>query len=145
MADPLSSLDGILGGLDLSFANPVGLGVNIFLSTIIGGILILLIVEIFAKKFSESVNPMHAFLVSLVISVINLLGIIPILGGLVGTLPFAGMIAMLLPVIVWIALIKVFFRDLALTHALMIGVICYLMSIFLVPTIVVMVSAFIPF
>ena len=145
MADALSSLNDIFEGLDLNFGNPIGLGIDICLSTIVGGIVILLIVEIFAKKFSETVNPMHAFLVSLVVSVINFLGIIPLLGSLIGTLPLAGVIAMFLPVIVWIVLIKVFFKDLALTHALMIGVICYLLSIYLIPTIVVMATGFIPF
>jgi hypothetical protein len=144
MADPVSSLDGILGNLDLSFGNPVSLGVNIFLSTIIGGLVILIIVEVFSKKFSKAVNPMHAFLVSLVASVINLLGIISVLGAFVGSLPLAGMIVMLLPVIVWVAMIKLFFTHFSITHSLIIGVICYLISIYLIPGLVYTAGTFIP-
>jgi hypothetical protein len=144
MADPVSSLDGILGNLDLSFGNPVSLGVNIFLSTIIGGLVILIIVEVFSKKFSKAVNPMHAFLVSLAASVINLLGIISVLGAFVGSLPLVGMIVMLLPVIVWVAMIKIFFSHFSIKHSLIIGVICYLISIYLIPSLVSMASAFVP-
>jgi hypothetical protein len=145
MADAVSSLDGILGSLDLSFGNPVSLGINIFLSTIIGGMVILIIVEVFSKKFSKAVNPMHAFLVALVASVINLLGIIALLGGFVGSLPLAGTIVMLLPVIVWILMIKMFFSHFSIIHSLIIGVICYLISIYLIPSLVMMAAAFVPF
>jgi hypothetical protein len=144
MADPLSSLDGFLGGLDLNFANPVGLGINVLLSTIVGGIVILIVVEIFAKKFSQSVNPLNAFFVALIVSLINIFGILPVLGGLVGMIPFAGIITMLLPVIVWIVLIKVFFGEMEFVHALIIGVICYFLNIFLIPSLVVMAAGFVP-
>jgi hypothetical protein len=144
MADAFSSLNGFLGGLELNFANPIGLATNILLSTIVGGIVILIIVEIFAKKFSQSVNPLHAFFVSLIVSLINVLGIMAVLGGFVSMLPFAGIISMFLPIIVWIVLIKLFFRELEMAHVLIISLICYILSIFLIPSLVVMAAGFLP-
>lgn len=144
MADPMSSLEGILGSMDLSFANPAGLGINIVLSTIVGGIVILLIVELFAKKYSDHVKPMNAFILTFIASMINILGIMALLGSLVASFPLGGFISLLLPVFVWVILIKVLFNEFSLKHALIIGVICYLINIFLIPALVNIVAGFIP-
>ena len=106
--------------------------------------MILIIVEIFAKKFSEEVNPMHAFLLAFIVSMINMFGLIPLLGGFVSALPFAGILVMVLPVLVWFVLVKLFFGDLELLHVLVISVVCYLLSIYLIPMLVSMLSGFIP-
>ncbi len=144
MADLLSMLNEFMGGLGLNFANPFGLLMNVLLSTIVSGIVILIIVEIFAKKTSASVNPLHAFGVSLVISLINMFGVIALLGAFVAVLPFAGIIGMLLPVLVWLIILKLFFKDMGLGYILIISVICYLLSIFLIPSLVVMASGIVP-
>jgi len=50
MADALTGLNAFLENLQLNFGNPIGLATNLILSTIVGGIVILVVVEIFAKK-----------------------------------------------------------------------------------------------
>ncbi len=144
MADALTGLNAFLENLQLNFGNPIGLATNLILSTIVGGIVILVVVEILAKKFSEEVNPMHAFLIVLVISLINIFGIVPILGSFLAIIPFAGVLIMLLPVLVWIVLVKVFFRDMEMLHILIISVLCYFLSIYVIPSLVAIVSGFIP-
>ena len=51
---------------------------------------------------------------------------------------------MLLPILVWIIVLKVLFKDLSMLHILIISVVCYLLSIFLIPSLVVMVSSLLP-
>jgi hypothetical protein len=144
MADALTGLNDFLGGLNLNFANPIGLAISIILSTIVGGIVILVIVEVFAKKFSEEVKPTHAFLVALVSSLINLFGIVSLLGQFILMVPALGILILILPIIVWIVLIKVFFSGLSILHALIIGAVCWFLSGNIIPILVGLVSGFIP-
>jgi len=141
MAEPLSSLGGVFG---LSFADPLGLVTNLILSTIVGGIVILVIVMLFAKKFSESVSPLNAFILAFVVTLINLFGVVAILGGLLVLLPMGSLIAMLLPVLVWIVLVKLFFKEMSLLHVLIISVVCYFVSIYLIPILVRTVASLLP-
>ena len=141
MADPLSSLTSVL---ELSFANPMGLVINLILSTIVGGIVILVIIMLFAKKFGEQVSPLNAFILSFIVSLINLFGVVGILGSLLMMIPFGGLITMLLPILVWIVLVKIFFKEISLLHVLIISVICYFVSIYLIPMLVVTAAGFIP-
>ncbi|MCD6496225.1 MAG: hypothetical protein J7K54_03065 [Candidatus Aenigmarchaeota archaeon] len=141
MADPVSSLSGIL---EMSLANPMGLLLGIVLSTVIGGAVILVIIEILAKKFSESVKPLNAFILAFVVSLINLFGVVSLLGGLLSMLPLGGLLTMLLPILVWIVLVKLFFREMELVHVLIISVLCYLVSIYLVPLLVGMAGGLLP-
>ena len=60
-------------------------------------------------------------------------------------LPFAGILTMVLPVLVWVVVLKVLFTDLSILHVLIISVICYLLSIYLIPSLVVLVTGYIPF
>lgn len=144
MADILTTLNEFLGGMELNFGNPVAMATNIILSTIVTGVMILIIVEIFAKRSGAMVNPAHAFLFALIINIIN----IPIVMGLIYTfvayIPILGMITMILPVIIWIVLTKFLFRDLEMLHVLIIGVLGFALSIFVLPYIVGMVYGFIP-
>jgi hypothetical protein len=142
MADPLSSLTGILS---LSFADPMELVTNLILSTVVGGIVILIIVMLFAKKFAEEASPLNAFILAFVVSLINIFGVVAILGGLLAMLPLGGIIVMLLPVLVWIVLVKLFFKEMSLLHVLIISVVCYLLSIYLIPMLIRMVAGFMPF
>ncbi len=137
----LSSLTSIL---ELSLTDPIGLATNLIISTIVSGIVILVIVMIFAKKFAEQANPVNAFILALVVTVINLFGIVAILGGVLAMLPFGSLVIMLLPVLVWIVLMKLFFRDVSFLHVLVMAVICYLVSIYIVPMLVVSVASLIP-
>jgi len=142
MADAATPLDSLFS--NINFSNPIGLGVSIILDTVISGIMILIIVEIFAKKYKEGVKPSHAFIVSLVITIINILGIVPLLGGMLTTLPFAAILVMVLPIIVWIVVVKLSFKELKISHVAIISVVCYLLSIYVIPMVMGMVAGMIP-
>jgi hypothetical protein len=144
MADPLTGLNDFLGNLQLDFGNPVAMASNIILSTIIGGIVILIVVEIFAKKSGAMVNPMHAFLLSLGINVINLPIIMGLIYQFIAYIPFMGVIVGFLPIIIWIVLTKLLFKEMEILHILIISILGYFLSIYLVPSLVGMVSAYIP-
>ncbi len=144
MADALSILNAFLESLQLNFSNPVGLAINLILSTIVGGIVILVVVELFAKKFSEEIKAVNAFLLVFVASLVQLLGIVPLLGELLTMLPMVGLLVVVLPIIVWIVLVKLFFRHLHMLHAALIGIVCYFLTLYVIPILVGMVSGFIP-
>ncbi len=127
--------------LGVSLANPVTLAINILLSTLIGGIVLLIIVKVIGMKFSEKVNSMNAFLAVLVINLINFLGLLGLITPFISFIPF---LPMILPVIVWIVLMKAFFNDMSLPHAAIVGIIGYVVSIYVIPYLVGIASGFIP-
>jgi hypothetical protein len=134
-------LTNLVTSLGVDFANPITLAINVIVSTIIGGIVLLILVEIVGKKFSEEVHPANAFLVALIINIIN----IPIIFGLISSfLSFIPFLPVILPVLIWIILIKVFFREMEITHAILVGVIGWALTMFLVPSLVGIAMGFIP-
>jgi hypothetical protein len=137
-ADALTNLVGSLG---VDFGHPITLAINLILSTIIGGIVLLLLVEVFGKKFKEKIHPINAFVVVLIINLINLLGVTGFIMPYISFIPFLGMI---LPALIWIVLIKLFFKEMKFSHALMVGIIGYVLSMFLIPVLVGMASGFVP-
>ncbi|MFQ5648140.1 MAG: hypothetical protein ACE5FW_02790, partial [Candidatus Aenigmatarchaeota archaeon] len=89
------------------------------------------------RVLGESMEIPRAFLLVLIVNIINILGIM----GLMMIFPFAGLI---LPILIWIALAKVFFSELSMVHALIVGVVGYIVTIFIVPILVAMVLVFLP-
>lgn len=137
-ADVLTNLVTSVG---VDFANPVTLAINLIISTIVGGLVLLVLVMVIGREFSEEVHPANAFLVVLIINLVNLLGV---LGFVVPYISFIPFLPVLLPVLVWIALVKIFFGGMKLTHAIILGVAGYLLSIFLIPVLVGFASGFVP-
>jgi hypothetical protein len=119
----------------------LSLGVNTILSTIIGGIVLIVLVEVFSHKFGESVKPQNAFLIVLIANVVTNFGVLGLLGGFLSGIPY---LAIILPLVVWFALIKVFFHEMNILHAFLVSVIFYMLTLFVVPYITGMVMAFIP-
>jgi fatty acid desaturase len=77
----------------------IALGINTILSTIIGGIVLIVLVEVFSHKFGESIKPQNAFLVVLLANVANNFGVIGLLGGFLSGIPY---LIMVLPFLVWL-------------------------------------------
>jgi|YelNatPaOPRAMG01_1025707.scaffolds.fasta_scaffold147977_2 hypothetical protein len=136
MADILTSIIG-----NFNITDPINIGINLILSTLIGGIVMLIVLEIIAKEFHESVNPMHAFLLVLLINIINIVGLL----GIVASLISFPLIWIILPIVIWIVLVKLLFRDLKISHVLIVAIIGYIITIYLIPYIVGFVRSFIPF
>jgi len=149
MAD-LPDIGGILGGIPGSFANLatsnsaagwIGIGINIILSTIIGGIVIIVLMEALGKAWGESVSVGKAFLFMLVINVINQFGMALIYSFIPFSFPFMGYI---IPLVIWIALMKAFFGELSMAHAAIAGIIGFALSMIVIPPLTGMVSGYLP-
>ena len=134
-------LTDFVSNLGVGFGDPITLGINIILSTIIGGIVLLILLEIVGKHFSEEVRPVNAFLLVLIINIINLPVIFSLLTQFASFVPF---LPVILPVLIWIILVKFFFRELAMSHAVLVGVIGYLLTIFVVPYLIGLAMGFLP-
>ena len=130
-----------VSNLGVDFSNPIGLAINIILSTIIGGIVLLVIVEIVGKKDSIEIKPTNAFLAVLLINIINLPFITAFILPLISFVPF---VPMLLPLLVWIMMIKLLFRGMPILHAIIVGVVGYALSIFLIPYLVALAGGYLP-
>lgn len=117
----------------------VGLGINLVVSTIVMGIVLMVILEIISKAWGEPVKVTNAFLVALLINIINLPIITGLLGSFITLIPFG---LLIFPLIVWIVLIKAFFREMSLIHSVILGVIGFILSIYLIPILVGMVTGY---
>lgn len=124
-----------------SYSYWIGLGINLILSTIIGGIILIFILEIFSKKFKEPVKPGNAFLAVLLVNIINMIGIMGFLLPYIASVPY---VVMILPLLIWILLIKAFFGELSILHAVLVGVIFYLITIMALPYLTSIIAGFIP-
>jgi hypothetical protein len=132
-----------LGGI-LEFAGTqsyqgwLSLGVNLLLSTLIGGIVLIIILEILGHEWGEDVHPVNAFFVILVINLINLFGVV----GFLSFIPYA---ALIIPIFVWILLVKAFFSELSFKHATIVGIIGFILTMLLIPLIVNIIGSYLPF
>ncbi len=134
-------LTNLVTSLGVDFTSPITLAINVIVSTIIGGIVLLVLVEIVGKKFSEEVRPANAFLVVLIINIINLPLVMAFIGPMIAFIPF---VPVILPVLIWIVMIKLFFKEMSFLHAIIVGVVGWGLSIVLVPLLVGVASGFIP-
>jgi len=118
--------------------NWLALGINLILSTIIGGIVIIILLAIAGRAFGEQLKLPNAFLMVLLINVINFFGI---LGFLASTVP---LLALFLPIVIWIGFTKAFFSDMVWWHAVVVGMVGYALSIFVIPNLVGYFGGFLP-
>ncbi len=127
---------GIINSLNL--ANPVSLGVNIILSTIVGGIVFLIVAELLAKGFRENIKVYRAFLVVLIINIINMFGVISLVPQ-ISVLP-----SFVIQVLIWIGLVKLAFNGMSFKHAVVVGVVGFIVSILVIPSLVGSVASLVP-
>jgi hypothetical protein len=135
-------LEQIMAGLSLG--NPLALLVNLIASTLVGGIVFLLVVWVFTRAFSEEARIGRAFLVVLVINIINLFGILALLTPYLMGIPFAGYLMLALPLLIWIGLVKAFFSGMEIKHIIVIGIVGYALSILVFPWVTGLVIGYIP-
>jgi hypothetical protein len=119
----------------------LSLGINTILSTIIGGIVLIILVEVFSHKFGESIKPQNAFLVVLIANVVTNFGILGLLAGFLSSVP---LVIIILPLVVWFLLMKLFFSQMNILHAFLVAVIFFMLSMLVVPYMTAIVSGFIP-
>jgi hypothetical protein len=119
----------------------LALGINTILSTIVGGIVLMVLVEIFSHKFGESIKPQNAFLVVLIANVVTNFGILGLLSGFLASVSF---LIIILPLVVWFVLIKLFFHEMNILHAFLAAVIFFVLSMLLIPYLTSFIAGFIP-
>lgn len=119
----------------------IDLGVQVILSTLIGGFVLLVLVELFSHHFGEPVNPANAFLVVLIGNVLTFFGVMGLLISFVSWIPFAHL---LISLGIWIFLIKWFFGEMSMKHAVMVGIIFFILSLILIPYLTSILFEFIP-
>jgi hypothetical protein len=119
----------------------LALGINTILSTIVGGIVLIILVEVFSHKFGESIKPQNAFLVALLANAATSFGILGLLAGFLSSMSF---LIIILPLVIWFVLIKLFFRQMNVLHAFLVAVIFFVLSMLLIPYLTAYVAAFIP-
>ncbi len=124
-----------------SYTYWIGLGINLIISTIIGGIILIIVLEAFSKAFKEPVKPANAFIAVLVVNIINLIGVMGLLLPYLGAIPY---LSMILPLLIWIVMVKAFFGELSILHAVGVGIIFYIITIFVLPIVVGYVMVFVP-
>jgi len=142
---PDFELPGFLGPVgDLATSQNFGywlnLGINILLSTIVGGLVMVVILEILSRSWSESIRIANVFLLVLFVNIINTF----ILGFLIPYVAFIPFSYILVPLLIWIGLIKLFFKEMSFMHAVVVGIVGFAISTVLMPSIVGMLSQFIP-
>ena len=136
MVDIMSAVTG-----GLNFGDPIGMAVNLILSTIVMGIVIIVLTKVIARGPDEDIAPTHAFMLALLINIVNM----PIFSGLIyGYISFIPFIGIIFPLIVWILGIKMFFKDVHIIHAVVIGVIGFVLSLLVIPSIISLLMGFIP-
>ena len=118
----------------------LGLGLNIILSTIVGGILLTLVMAIFSRRYGGGVRPGKAFFVVLIINMLTFFGVFGIVLSLIVGIP---MIGFLLPAAIWIVVLTLTFPEMHFIQNIIIAIIFAALTLTAVPYIVGMLAGFI--
>ena len=119
----------------------INLGITFLLSSMITGILLIVFLQVTSRQTGAPIKATNAFLVVMLINVINFFGIMGIMLSVVSVIPFMGL---MLPVLVWIVFLKLFFSEMSWMHIIIVGMIFFAMTIFIVPYITSFIASFIP-
>jgi hypothetical protein len=126
----------------LASANAMGFWVtiiiNLVISTVVGGILLIIVLGVFNRIYGEMLDYKKAFLVVLIANIINLPIIVGLLSPFISVVPYIGLF---LPLIIWVLLLKIFFEDMSFLHALFVGVVFFVLTMVAVPYLVGSVSS----
>ena len=126
------SLPGILDPIaNIAAAGSVGewisLGVYLIVSILASGIILVILLKILGSIWGEDYDMGRAFIVALVINIINFFGM-----GFIG--PYISFIPLIVfSAILWIVLIKVFFREMEWLKVLITGIIGLVLSLVVAP------------
>ncbi len=104
--------------------------INLVVSTIVGGVVLIIVLGMFNRIYGEMLDYKKAFLVVLIANLINFIGIAGLLSSVLGAIPLIGLI---LPVLIWVVLLKVFFEDMSFLHTLIVGVVFFAITLLAIP------------
>jgi hypothetical protein len=130
----------------MASANAMGFWItivlNLVLSTIVGGIVLIIVLGVFNRIYGEMLDYKKAFLVVFLANLINMVGIVGLLTPFIAGIPFIGII---LPLLIWVVLLKLFFEDMSFLHALVIGAVFFALTIIAIPYLIGLAGAYLPF
>jgi hypothetical protein len=113
----------------------VSIAVELVVGTIIGGILLINVLGVFNKIYGDILEYKRSFLVVGVANMINLVGLRGFISPMLKELPAAeAIVEYAIPAVIWVFLLKVFFEDMNLTHATVVGIVFFGITLILVPT-----------
>jgi hypothetical protein len=107
--------------------------INLVISTVVGGIVLILVLMGFNRVYGEMLVLKRAFLVVFIVNLINFVGIVGFLTPLIASIPFIGII---LPLLIWVAMLKMFFEDMSILHALVVGAVFFVLTLLAIPWII---------
>lgn len=115
---------------------------NFVLSTIVGGTVLIIVLGVFNRMYGEMLDYKRAFMTVLVVNLINLVGIVGFLTPYVAGVPYIGLV---LPLLIWVIMLKVFFEDMSFLHTVIVGVVFFALTIIAIPYLVGMAGSYINF
>ncbi|RLI97999.1 MAG: hypothetical protein DRO99_01870 [Candidatus Aenigmatarchaeota archaeon] len=128
------NLPGILGPFaDVAISQNAGqwisLAINTIVFTMVSGIILIVLLKVLESVWGENYDMGRAFLAALIITLINL----PILGFLRSLVSFIP--TQIFYILVWIALMKLFFGEMRMLQAVIAGVVAFLLTAFIAPSV----------
>lgn len=126
-----------LSNLAASFSTLDSVLISLLVSTVAGGIIFLIVVELIAKKLHDRISIPRVFLAVFIINIATLPIIFGVTSQALGWLPFASAILPFLPFIVWLAVIELLFKDIPISHSFILSLVGYILSILVVPAAVI--------
>ncbi len=137
--------ENLISNLTQSFSSVDAVLISLLVSTLAGGIVFLLVVELLAKKLHDRISVMRVFLAVFIINVISL----PLVWGMsvqaIASLPFASAILPFAPLLIWFIVVELLFKDIAVSHSFIISIIGYILSILIIPTVSIVLRSLLPF
>jgi hypothetical protein len=138
-------ISGLLGSFSSlatsnSAASWISIGINIVLSTIVGGIVLLIVMEALSKAWGESVSVGKCFIFVLIINVITQFG----MGFILPFVSFIPMAYLVVSLLLWVGFMKLFFGELSILHAAIAGIIGFALGMLVVPVLTGMVLSYLP-
>lgn len=108
----------------------VGVGISLLLQILIGGLILVVIMEIFGHHWGESINPLNAFFAIIIATFVNMFGIMGVLSSMLSLGYYGGI---LLSIAVWFILIKLFFREFEIKHVIIVSLVVVVANMILLP------------
>jgi len=122
----------------------INLGISIILSTIIGGIVLIIVAKTLSKWTGNISNYSRVFMLVLIVNVINFFGFLGVLLPFLTFIPILGsFIAIALPLLVWIVLLKLMFGELTIKGVVILGIVSLILSFTVIPIMVTTAGSFI--
>jgi len=116
----------------------LSLGINLIIATIVGGIVLILVMVIYNKRYGGATQPGKIFFVVLIINFLTFFGLLGAVLPVIAMVPFGGLI---LPWIIWVIVLTLAFPDTHFLHNIILGLIFVLLTVTLVSSIVSLITA----